>query len=341
MQVIGNKVSNIELKGSKRITFGAVANYLNIILGFINGILIIPLISKKLGTDNYGLFILSNSLISLLLIDFGLSTTTNTFISKLRAKGKEDEIPVFAGCIIKIYLLIDLLILTIEVFFFLFLNKIYIGLTGSQLSTLKILFIISALFSLVSFPTTPFIGILNSYERFAWNTIADIIQKLLYFVICFLVLFVYPSIVLITIASCASGLASIFIKFLMIKKLGVRFKLKNTSIAKSYYKQIFNFTVWSAIISIFWRLFKFLGPTILGIVSNAEQISIFGIASEIETYAFMLCGAISGFFLPKIARALEIKDEKAKNDRLQNLATTVSKIIISLFLLILFGFVMF
>lgn len=74
------------------ITTGAVLNYVSIAVRLGTQFLLTPYIILKLGVDEYGLFMLSHTVISwLALTDLGLGVTVNKYVVTYRAKGGYEQ----------------------------------------------------------------------------------------------------------------------------------------------------------------------------------------------------------------------------------------------------------
>ena len=92
---------------------GAIISYLAIGVSLLSGLLYTPWMIKQIGVNDYGLYTLATSLISIFLIDFGISEAVSRFISKYNAEGNQEKVNDFLGLIYKIFILIDLVILVI------------------------------------------------------------------------------------------------------------------------------------------------------------------------------------------------------------------------------------
>ena len=77
-------------KQQDQIKIGAILSYVSIALNIIVGLLYTPWMRSQIGESNYGLYTLANSLITLFLVDFGLSAATARYLSKYHAEGEEE-----------------------------------------------------------------------------------------------------------------------------------------------------------------------------------------------------------------------------------------------------------
>ena len=132
-----------------------------------------------IGKSDYGLYTLSNSLITLFLVDFGLSSAVSRYVAKYRAEGRQDKVDNFLGAVYKLYLIIDAVIFVALVIIYFCIDSIYVKLTPAELEKFKVVYLISASFAVINFPFVTFNGILISYEKFIPLKLADVIYRIL------------------------------------------------------------------------------------------------------------------------------------------------------------------
>ncbi len=296
---------------SKQLKIGAAVSYIAIAFNIISGLLYTPWMVATIGKSQYGLFTLAHSVITLFLVDFGLSSATGRYLSKYHAAGDREGAERFLGAIYKLYLLIDAVILCALTVLFFLIDEIYVNLTPTELEQFKVVYVISALFSVVNFPFVTFNGILTAYEKFVPLKVADLLYRV--FNIAFMVIALlmgYGLYALVTIHAIA-GLLTLVIKYSVIRKT-VPLKVNFRQTEKGIYKEIFSFSVWVTIASLAKRLIFNITPSILGIVADSAAIAIFGIVTTIEGYTYTIATAINGMFMPRIAKIMEGRN--AKND---------------------------
>lgn len=96
---------------STQIKFGAIIAYLNIGINITTGLLYTPWLIRSIGKDDYGLYTLVMSVISLFVFDFGLSNAIGRFVAKYLAERKPDQINNCLGLIYKLYIFLDIILL--------------------------------------------------------------------------------------------------------------------------------------------------------------------------------------------------------------------------------------
>ncbi len=289
------------MKKNNQIKIGALLSYTSIAVNILAGLLYTPWMVKQIGKSDYGLYTLANSLITLFLLDFGLSSATARYVSKYHAEGNEEKVNEFLGAIYKLYLLIDALILIVLTIIYFLIDTIYVKLTPDELSKFKVVYLIAASFSIINFPFITLNGILTAYEKFIQQKLADLIYRFLVVGLMVYALLTGHGLYSVVTVNAIAGLIIIFYKLIIIRKFtSVRVKFSNQNM--SIYKDIFSFSLWTTVISLSQRLIFSITPTILGVVSNSSEIAVFGIITTIEGYSFTVTSAINGMFMPKISR---------------------------------------
>ena len=312
-----------EKNSSKNIRLGAVLGYVALILSIVSGLVYTPWIKDVIGKNNYGLYTLSTSLVNLFLIDFGLSVTANTFLAKYRADNDEKSISIFLTAIYRIFFVLDALILLCFTVVYFCINYIYAGLTPDEINSLKVIFLIAAGFSVLSFPCTVFSGVLQAYEKFIALKVADILQRVFYIVGSAIVLVLGGGLYGVVLANFGSALLCHFFRYVFLRHETSARANFQAKISKSFVKQILFYSGWAAIQSIGSRFVFNIMPSILGIVSNSNNIATFGFIAQLEGYVYLFGNVMGGFFLPKIAR---LQKERNAREAIDRFAIKVAKI---------------
>ncbi|MFJ7847259.1 oligosaccharide flippase family protein [Peribacillus sp. NPDC097206] len=324
-----------ESESTNQIKRAAVISYSSIAINIIAGLLYTPWMIEQIGQNDFGLYSLATSLISIFLLDFGLSAAVSRFLSKYHAERDQNSVNNILGIIYKFYFLIGLVLSILLILVYFNLKFIYQELSVNELNRFEIVYVIIAIFSIISFPFTPLNGILTSYEKFVKLRLCDLFNKLFsIFLIVVALLNGYGLYALVT-ANAFSGLITIAIKLIMVKKntsIKINFGFTSWFLAK----EIFSFSMWSTIISIAQRFIFNITPSVLGAVSGTISISIFAIASLIEGYIFTIANAINGLFLPKVTRIVN-KDDASSI--LLKLMIKIGRIQLIIIGLIIIGFI--
>ena len=326
---------HIESVSNKKIVRGVVISYVIIFVNILSGLLFTPFLIRTLGQSSFGIYTIAISLITLFMLDFGLGAAISKYISEHLINQAYEQIAHLLGMIYKLYLVIDIILASILIILYFFLGSIFTGLTPSELEVFRTIFIVVGVFTVLSFPFLSLNGILIANESFQAMKLFELFQKVftLLFMITFL-LFNGDLITLILIHAII-GLFVIVLKVYYISKhtkISIQFKKNDHAMLK----MIFKISMWATIIAISERLMFTLSPTILGIVSTTSMIALFGVASAIEGYLYVVANAINGFFLPKITRIYQHEDA---DRNMFDLFVRLGRVQLIIILLVFSGFV--
>ena len=162
-----------------QLRIGAIISYISVAVNLIVGLVYIPWMVRQIGQSQYGLFTLANSLITLFLLDFGLSSAAARYVSNYHAEDDEEKIGNFLGVIYKFYIIVDAIIFIVLTVLYFFIDTIYVKLTPEELKQFKVVYIIAASFNIVNLPFVTLNGILTAYEKFIQLKLADLIYRVL------------------------------------------------------------------------------------------------------------------------------------------------------------------
>lgn len=324
------------LNSSKQIKIGAIISYGTIVFHIIAGLIYTPWLLSQIGQSDYGLYTLATSLITLFVMDFGLGAAISRYVSRYRAQNNQQAVNDFLGMIYKLYMLVDTVIFLVLLVYFFFIDKVYVNLSAEELEKFKIIYIITATFSVVSFPFSNLNGILTAYEKFIALKLCDFFNKVLNIVLVVIALVLGWGVYALVSVHAIVGLMTIAVKLLIIKQktpARVNFKFFD----KSMLKEIFGFSMWTTVGNLLQRLILGISPSIIAAVCSAGsvEVAIFGLASTVEGYVYTFATAINGMFMPRISKI--IVDGK-KDTELMPLMVRVGRIQLMLVGVISVGF---
>ncbi len=298
------------MKDGKQIRVGAIISYIAIALNIVVGLVYTPWMVNKIGQSQYAIYTLANSLITLFLVDFGLSAATARYVSNYKAEDRQIDIDNFLGIIYKLYAIIDLVLFVVLLVYFFFIDSIYVNLTAEELKQFKIVYIMSASFSLLNMPFVTQTGILTAYSKFIQLKLADLIYRVLFVGLTVVVLLLGYGLYALVAAHIVAGILNIVYKQIVIKTgtpIKINFRYKDNRL----FKDIFKFSLWTTIGTLAQRLLFSITPSILGIMADSKEIAIFGVIATIENFFYTITIAINGMFMPSVSRAYAEDEEKA------------------------------
>lgn len=286
---------------NKQIKVGAIISYTGIVLGILATLLYTPWMVSKIGKSNYAIYTLANSFIGIFLMDFGLGSAVTKFVSQYRAENNKEKIQWFMSCIFKLYIIIDIIIFLVLSVLFFCIDSFYKGLTAEEIAIYRSIYVMIAIYSVASFPFVPITGILDAYEKFIQVQILNVIQKILTVILGIIALSISSDVRVIVLSNIIVGVGVILCKTILAWKYA-RIKLSAIKLRWDGLKGILGFSIWATVLNIGERFTFSIAPSVLGTVSNSEEIALFAPASALESYFFTVAAAINGFFLPRISR---------------------------------------
>lgn len=306
------------IKTKKELKLGIFLSYFLIALNIISGFLLVPFIIKSVGQSNYGLYTAASSLITMFIVDLGLGTAVTKFVSKYRVTSTQEEINKLVSVVFTCFLVLSIIILIAFSITFIFLDKIYTSFTSAEIQSFKIVFLIVAGYSVLTFPFSIVNGMLIAYDKIFLTKIADIISKIIFIATTILVLSNNLGLYFLTSCYALHGIVGVLLKLIFLKiKTPCRFFAKMTAKEfKTTFKEVITFSLWAAINSFGRVILVSFAPTILGFTSQQSQgsseIAILSIAIQIESYVSLFATAFGSIFYPSISRILFCNGENYK-----------------------------
>lgn len=323
-----------EAESARQIKVGAVLGYITIGINLIAGLLYTPWMIRSLGQDNYGLYTLSVSLIGILVMDFGLGAAVIRFLSLYNSKNDEEAVNNLLGLFYRIFFLLDIIIAIVLTVVYFNMGNIYQELSVEEINKFKVIFVISAVYSVMTFPFGILNGILTAYEKFTQLKVAELFYKILNMGLIIVVLSLGYGLYSLVFINAVAGVINILVRFLLVKKtthIKVNFRYKGQKVNM----EVFFFSLWSTVINIAQRFIFNIIPSILGIYCGAISISIFSASAMIEGIVYTFAVAINGLFLPRVSRII---GNKNRDENLLALMIKVGRIQLFLIGLIYIGF---
>ena len=318
-----------------KIAKGAIISYISVFLTIGITFFYTPWMIRQIGVSDYGLYMLVLSFIAYFVMDFGMSGTVTRFLAKYRAEGDNKKIENLMGLIIKVYLSIDALIFLVLLVVFFFLSGIFRGLTPEEIEKLRVLYAIAALFSTLSFVFKPMQGAMMAYEYFVETKVIDMAQKVGTVLLIVIALSMGMGVYALVLINGAVALGTNLLFFIVFKRKS-RLNINYRYFDKVEMKSLLSFSIWVFLITMAQRFRLTFMPSLLGMLSNSTEISIFSLGHSIEGMIWTLSMALNGLFLPMVTRLSHKGDSAAITD----LMIRVGRIQFYIISLLFFGFLL-
>ena len=284
---------------------GAILSYVSIILNSIVQLLYTPLLIKMLGKSEYGLYSLVSSIIGYLtVLDLGFGNAIIVYTAKYRAQKKYDEEKKLQGMFFVIFCIIGFIAALLGLILYFLVPAIF-GNTMSvdELNKIKIMMLILSFNLAITFSFNIYSSIINAYEKFIFQKIISMFNILLKPLLMIPLLFLgYKSITMSIVITIVNIIVLLSNYFYCRKKLNIKIKFQGFD--RSLFKTIFgySFFIFLGVVvdKINWGVDQF----VLGAVSGTVAVSVYSVASQINTLFINLSTAVSGVLLPKMSKMI-------------------------------------
>ena len=285
----------------KQVTLGALLSYGAIFFNIVSGLLYTPWMIRMIGDDQYALFTLALSVINLFLLDFGIGSAVSKFLAEYYARGEQEKANRFMGIVYKVFFLISAVIGLCLLVFYFCIDSVYVKLTPTELGTFKHLFIIVGVYSVLTFPCISYNGALMANEQFIAVKACNLGQKVLSVALIVAFLLLGYGVYALVLIHVGTNVAFYLIKYLCIRR-GSALRADFSTTDRAMAKRLFGFSVWITVMSLAQRCIFNVMPSIIAALIGSAEITVFTLASALESYVYSFADAINGMFLPKVSR---------------------------------------
>lgn len=292
---------------------GAFLSYLSIIISTIVQLLYTPFLIRMLGQSEYGLYSLVSSIIGYLtVLDLGFGNAIIVYTAKYRAQKKYNEEKKLHGMFMVIFCLIGILASILGLILYFNVNNIFgSSMTNLELKKAKVMMLILTFNLAITFPFSIYSSIISAYEKFTFQKIMSIINTLLKpFLMIPLLLIGYKSITMTLVITVVNIFVLLSNYIYCRKKLNI--KIRFMGFDKILFKTVFGYSIWIFLGVIVDKINWSVDQFVLGAVSGTIAVSLYSVASQINTLFINLSTAVSGVLLPKMSKMVASKaDNKA------------------------------
>lgn len=329
----------ISMNNSKERKRGAILSYLSIILSTVVQLVYTPLLIRMLGQSEYGLYSLVSSVIGYLtVLDLGFGNAIVVFTAKYRANKEYEKEKKLHGMFLVIFCIIGLVAGLLGLLLY-FNVPLLFGktMTDIELHKAKIMMLILSFNLAVTFPFSIYSSIITAYEKFTFQKVMSILNTLLKPVLMIPLLFLgYKSITMTVVITVVNIIVLLSNYFYCKKKLGVNIKFMGFD--KKLFKTIFSYSFFIFLGVIVDKVNWSVDQFVLGAVSGTIAVSLYSVASQINTLFVNLSNAMSGVLLPKMSKMIA---KKASDKEMTNEFIKVGRIQYLIIFLMASGFTLF
>lgn len=331
------------MTSSQEKKLGVILQYLQMGLSILISFIYTPIMLRILGQSQYGIYNLSNSIISYLsLLSLGFGASYIRFYSRYQKNRDSKGISRLNGLFLIVFLLMGVVALlcglalsaNVSVFF----NASY---SAEDLRIARVLMIFMSINLALSFPASVFTSYVTSQEKFIFQKLLNMAKTVVSpFLTLPILLMGYGSIGMVVVTTVITVLVDVTNILFCVLKLKMSFDFRKPD----FYllKDIAIFSFFIAVNNIVDQINWATDKVVLGKVCTSASVAIYAIGSQINNYYLNFSTAISGVFVPQVNRIVASDESKsAKNKELTDLFAKVARVQFVVLMLILTGFIFF
>lgn len=318
---------------------GALLSYINLGIGSIVPFLYTPIMLRLLGQEDYGLYGLANSVTSYLsLLNFGMGSAIVRYTAKCRAEEKNEEVKSLIGLFLMIYGCLSLVVCLLGAFL---VGKVDVffakGLSGEEISRLRVIMWIMVLSTAVSLPISVFTSIITAYERFTFAKIYGIFGTVATPILNLCVLYAGHG---------AVGIAAVGLVFQIISGfVYCAYCARKLQLIPSFQamplhllKEIWIFSAFVFMSSIVDMLYWATDKVLIGAIIGSAAVAVYNIGGTFTSILQNMAHAISSVFAPQV-NIMVARQESM--DRLSALMIRIGRLQYLIVSLVLSGYLVF
>lgn len=287
---------------------GVILSYVLMFFEVLSTLLLTPLVIRTLGASEYGVYKLSASVVSyLMLLDLGVGNSVIRFVSKYRHEKDVYNQKRYLGLSISFYGIISFAALLLGGILILLFPRMFAkGLTHSEIVLAQKLLAFTTVNTSVTLGTSVFNNVILAYERFDISKGLSIIQILLR--------------IALTFAALKMGMGSIgivavnLLLTLIVRMAFVHFVIKQLCLKpifsgfdKGFVREIVLYSAFILIQAIATQLNSSVDQILLGIIipGSSGIIAIYSIGHQLVQYFKTLGSSMSGVLMPGVVKLVE------------------------------------
>lgn len=318
---------------------GSILTYIALFISTLIPLIYTPIMLKILGQAEYGLYSLSNSIISYLgLLTLGLSSTIIRYMMKYKANNDKVMFERVMGLFFIIYSIIAIITCVVGFGLSLGSNMFFSkGLEQWEIKKLRILIIIMTVNAAISLVSGACGSAVLCYERYVFRKVVDLVFTVAAPIINLIMLYAGFASVGMAVAGTMCAIITLILNIVYTKKvLNVHMRIKNPPV--ELLKSIFSFTAFVFIGMIADLLYWSTDKVLIGALIGSTAVAVYNIGATFNSMLQNLAAAISGVFGPRVNSYVF---EKRPMSELSDLMIRVGRVQYLLISLVLSGFVLF
>ncbi len=320
---------------------GVILQYSQMALSILISFIYTPVMLRILGQSEYGIYNLSNSIISYLsLLSLGFGASYIRFYSRYKTDNDTKGIRKLNGLFLIVFMIMGAVALVCGLCFSrnvsVFFNESY---SLEDLRIAKVLMVFMSVNLALSFPTSVFTSYVTAQEKFVFQKLLNMVKTVgSPFLTLPILLMGYGSIGMVAVTTVITVLVDMTNILFCLMKLKMSFDFRKPNL--HLLREIAVFSSFIAINQIVDQINWATDKVVLGKFCTSGVVAVYAIGSQINNYYLQFSSAISGVFVPQVNRIVASNEsEIKKNKQLTDVFTRVGRVQFIILMLILTGFI--
>lgn len=327
------------MKKVNELKAGAILSYVNLGISCVIPLLYTPIMLELLGQAEYGVYSLSNSVISYLsLLNFGMGSAVSRYVVKCRAENDKDGVERVTGLFTLIYMALAVLVCVVGLVLTFSADRFFSkGLTGAEISRLKVLLLIMTVSTAVSFPVSVFSSICVAYERYVFRRFWDIATTIASPILNLIILYAGGKSIGMALVGFAMQLiyVPVFVGY-CIKRLDIHPKFKG--FPKGLLQEIWSFSAFVFFSMIVDLLYWSTDKLLIGALVGSVAVAVYNVGNVFTNMLQNMSSSISSVFAPRVTTLVVLRNDPKE---ISSLLVRVGRIQYLIVAFVLSGYIVF
>lgn len=318
---------------------GTLLSYVNLAISCIIPLFYTPIMLDILGQEEYGLYSLSNSVISYLnLLNFGMGTAVIRYITKSRAEGNTDEVRRYLGLFSIIYSCLACLVCIGGLVLINLSGTMFgQGLSDAEIAKMRVLLVIMTANTAISFPLGIYSSVVIAYEKYIYNKLICIAETILSPVVNLVILYAGFG----SVGMAAAGVFVCIVNALLygaycVKRLHIYPVFKNMPVW--FLRELVGFCAFVFLSSIVDMLYWATDKVLIGALIGSAAVAVYNIGGTFTSILQNMAHAISNVFSTRV-NVMVAKDTPKRE--ISELLIRIGRLQYLIVSLILSGYIVF
>lgn len=282
----------------RRISLNSLANLIRYAVYVVVTFIMTPYTIRKLGLDDYGLWVLVLAIVGYGgLLELGVQTSVIKLVAQKNAANDQDGLQRIVSTAYAFFQMAGLLIACVLILIaYLFVSRMVSY--PEQHDVVRLLFVILGINTAICFPSYVLGGVIYGMQRYVAKSCLDVFLAVTNAGLTFMVLEQGRGIVGLAMVKMIVDIASIFVLFLLTRKILPRLRIRFKEVSVASFRELFSLGGKIFISSTTTRIATNTEPVIVSAILSNAWTTIFSVPKRMVEYVRAISMAATTGFMP-------------------------------------------